>query len=154
MMTGSNRSTWFYCWVNKKSEGQLCECNESGCYGGNNVLLKWGWGWRRELHLYIPRNPFLFLGNESTPSTLSQNPRIVHSFPLGWNSDKCQLFWHQLLTRRIYIFYSLSTMSMNDFEILAKLGEGAYSSVYKVKRLVDESIYALKKVKLVNLSNR
>lgn len=45
-------------------------------------------------------------------------------------------------------------MSMNDFEILAKLGEGAYSSVYKVKRLVDESIYALKKVKLVNLSNR
>jgi NIMA (never in mitosis gene a)-related kinase 1/4/5 len=43
---------------------------------------------------------------------------------------------------------------MNDFEIMAKLGEGAYSSVYKVKRLVDESIYALKKVKLVNLSNR
>jgi NIMA (never in mitosis gene a)-related kinase len=37
---------------------------------------------------------------------------------------------------------------------MAKLGEGAYSSVYKVKRLVDESIYALKKVKLVNLSNR
>lgn len=28
-------------------------------------------------------------------------------------------------------------MSMIDFEILAKLGEGAYSSVYKVKRLVD-----------------
>lgn len=45
-------------------------------------------------------------------------------------------------------------MSMIDFEILAKLGEGAYSSVYKVKRLVDETIYALKKVKLINLSNR
>ena len=43
---------------------------------------------------------------------------------------------------------------MTDFEILAKLGEGAYSSVYKVKRLVDESIYALKKVKLISLSNR
>jgi NIMA (never in mitosis gene a)-related kinase 1/4/5 len=26
--------------------------------------------------------------------------------------------------------------------------------VYKVKRLVDESTYALKKVKLINLSNR
>ena len=45
-------------------------------------------------------------------------------------------------------------MSMNDFEIIAKLGEGAYSSVYKVKRLIDEAVYALKKVKLVNLSNR
>lgn len=45
-------------------------------------------------------------------------------------------------------------MSMNDFEILAKLGEGAYSSVYKVRRIVDESVYALKKVKLVHLSNR
>lgn len=50
--------------------------------------------------------------------------------------------------------YLIGRMSMNDFEIMAKLGEGAYSSVYKVKRLVDESIYALKKVKLVNLSNR
>ena len=45
-------------------------------------------------------------------------------------------------------------MSLNDFQILAKLGEGAYSSVFKVKRLIDESIYALKKVKLVHLSNR
>ena len=45
-------------------------------------------------------------------------------------------------------------MSLSDFQILAKLGEGAYSSVFKVKRLIDESIYALKKVKLVHLSNR
>lgn len=28
-------------------------------------------------------------------------------------------------------------MSLNDFQIISKLGEGAYSSVYKVKRLVD-----------------
>ena len=33
-------------------------------------------------------------------------------------------------------------------------GEGAYSSVYKVKRLIDEAIYALKKVKLQNLSDK
>lgn len=45
-------------------------------------------------------------------------------------------------------------MSVADFEIIKKLGEGAYSSVYKVRRLVDQSIYALKKVKLVNLSPR
>ena len=43
---------------------------------------------------------------------------------------------------------------MNDFEILTKLGEGAYSVVYKVKRIVDNQIYALKKVKLLNLSEK
>lgn len=45
-------------------------------------------------------------------------------------------------------------MSVSDFEIIAKLGEGAYSSVYKVRRLIDETVYALKKVKLVNMSSR
>ena len=45
-------------------------------------------------------------------------------------------------------------MSVNDFEIIKKLGEGAYSSVYKVRRLIDQTVYALKKVKLINLSPR
>ena len=43
---------------------------------------------------------------------------------------------------------------MNDFQIITKLGEGAYSVVYKAKRLVDDQIYALKKVKLLNLSEK
>ena len=43
---------------------------------------------------------------------------------------------------------------MNDFQILSKLGEGAYSTVFKVKRIVDNQIYALKKVKLLNLSEK
>jgi NIMA (never in mitosis gene a)-related kinase len=43
---------------------------------------------------------------------------------------------------------------MNDFQIISKLGEGAYSIVYKVKRMVDGNIYALKKVKLLNLSEK
>ena len=43
---------------------------------------------------------------------------------------------------------------MNDFQILSKLGEGTYSTVYKVKRLIDNNIYALKKVKLLNLSEK
>ena len=43
---------------------------------------------------------------------------------------------------------------MNDFQIINKLGEGAYSTVFKVKRLVDGNIYALKKVKLLNLSEK
>ena len=43
---------------------------------------------------------------------------------------------------------------MNDFEIISKLGEGAYSTVFKVKRIIDNQIYALKKVKLMNLSEK
>ena len=34
------------------------------------------------------------------------------------------------------------------------LGDGSYSSVYKVKRQEDNQIYALKKVKIQNLSDR
>ena len=45
-------------------------------------------------------------------------------------------------------------IKMNDFQIISKLGEGAYSVVYKVKRTVDDQIYALKKVKLLNLSEK
>ena len=37
-------------------------------------------------------------------------------------------------------------MSIKDFHILGRLGEGAYSSVFKVKRLNDKKEYALKKV--------
>jgi NIMA (never in mitosis gene a)-related kinase len=35
-------------------------------------------------------------------------------------------------------------MSIRDFKIISKLGEGAYSSVYKVKRRTDGKEYALK----------
>ena len=43
---------------------------------------------------------------------------------------------------------------MNDFQIISKLGEGAYSTVFKVKRNIDQKIYALKKVKILNLSQK
>ena len=43
---------------------------------------------------------------------------------------------------------------MEGFEILEKLGDGAYSVVYKVRRKEDNKIYALKKVKLQNLSDK
>ena len=43
---------------------------------------------------------------------------------------------------------------MEGFEILKKLGDGAYSIVYKVRRKQDGNIYALKKVKLQNLSDK
>ena len=43
-------------------------------------------------------------------------------------------------------------MSLRDFHILSKIGEGAYSVVYKVKRMSDGQEYALKKVRMGNLS--
>ncbi len=45
-------------------------------------------------------------------------------------------------------------MSMKDFQILSKLGEGAFSIVYKVKRNSDGLNYALKKVKMGQLSTK
>ena len=40
---------------------------------------------------------------------------------------------------------------MDNFEIIDILGEGSFSIVYKVKRKLDNQIYALKKVSLQNL---
>ena len=34
------------------------------------------------------------------------------------------------------------------------IGDGAYSTVYRVRRLEDGEIYALKKVKLIKLSEK
>ncbi len=45
-------------------------------------------------------------------------------------------------------------MSLKDFEIVAKLGDGAYSTVYKVRRVEDGQIYALKRVKMSGLSSK
>ena len=35
---------------------------------------------------------------------------------------------------------------MDNFEIICKLGAGGFSKVYKVRRKIDDKIYALKKV--------
>lgn len=45
-------------------------------------------------------------------------------------------------------------MSLSDFKILKKLGAGVYSSVYKVQRILDNEIYALKKVNLPGLNEK
>ena len=45
-------------------------------------------------------------------------------------------------------------MSINDFVILSKIGEGAFSSVHRVKRKSDGLEYALKKVKLGDLKEK
>lgn len=38
---------------------------------------------------------------------------------------------------------------IDDFKILSKLGEGSYSIVYKVLRKIDNQIYSLKKVRII-----
>jgi NIMA (never in mitosis gene a)-related kinase 1/4/5 len=45
-------------------------------------------------------------------------------------------------------------MSLSNFEVLNKLGDGAYSTVYKVKRIADGNVYALKKVKMQTLNKK
>ena len=38
------------------------------------------------------------------------------------------------------------TTTLKDFDVLNKLGEGAFGQVFKVKRKVDGQVYAMKKV--------
>lgn len=45
-------------------------------------------------------------------------------------------------------------MSLSNFKLIDKIGEGAYSTVYKVVRKDDLKFYALKKVKMTNLSEK
>lgn len=49
--------------------------------------------------------------------------------------------------------YYVSYLSISN-RFFFTSGDGSYSSVYKVKRMEDEAIYALKKVKIQNLSKR
>lgn len=41
---------------------------------------------------------------------------------------------------------------MNDYTLMSKLGEGAFSVVYKVKRKEDGQEYAMKKMRIMSLS--
>ena len=43
---------------------------------------------------------------------------------------------------------------MENFEVISKLGSGGFSKVYKVKRKIDSQVYALKKVQILNLSEK
>jgi len=43
---------------------------------------------------------------------------------------------------------------MQNFQVLKKLGDGAFSSVHQVKRISDGTLYAMKKVKMGKLSEK
>lgn len=44
--------------------------------------------------------------------------------------------------------------NLNQFKLISNLGDGAYSKVFKVKRIADGQLYALKMVALKNLSDK
>ena len=48
----------------------------------------------------------------------------------------------------------MSTSTIKDFQLNKKLGEGAFSTVYSVKRISDGTQYAMKKVKMGKLSSK
>jgi NIMA (never in mitosis gene a)-related kinase 1/4/5 len=58
----------------------------------------------------------------------------------------------------LFIIITLSDATFKFLSILIIIlffiGEGAYSSVYQVRRHADGAIYALKKVKMVKLSDK
>lgn len=45
-------------------------------------------------------------------------------------------------------------MSLEDFDMLDQLGEGAYSAVFRVRRKTDRHVYALKKVRMHGLKDK
>ncbi len=45
-------------------------------------------------------------------------------------------------------------MSLNDFEVLSRIGDSSNSSVFKVRRIKDDGIYALKKVRLDKMTSK
>ena len=57
---------------------------------------------------------------------------------------------HSLLSQKFSTKRAYSKERIADFN----LGEGAYSSVYHVRRFEDNQTYALKKVKMVKLSEK
>ena len=45
-------------------------------------------------------------------------------------------------------------MSLKDFTIIKKLGQGSYATVYQVRRLTDQKLYALKQVFIFKFVDR
>lgn len=51
-------------------------------------------------------------------------------------------------------FSVIQKLGKQSLPLLYLLGEGAYSTVFRVKRISDGAEYAMKKVKMVKLSER
>lgn len=45
-------------------------------------------------------------------------------------------------------------MPLEDYEIIGRIGSGKYASVYRIRRLADGALLAMKKIQLTRLSPR
>ena len=84
-------------------------------------------------------------------TSIQSNPNQTHPNPSHPSSIKSQSNPLQSFINKLIKPIS---MSLHDFEIMCKLGEGTYSTVYKARRLSDNQHYAIKKVKITNLSEK
>lgn len=46
----------------------------------------------------------------------------------------------------------MSRSKLQDFEVLSRLGSGSFGTVFKVRRLIDDNLYVMKNVRIVDLS--
>lgn len=44
--------------------------------------------------------------------------------------------------------------SIKNFDVLKKVGEGAFGQVYQVRRKIDNETYALKKVRMTGMKEK
>lgn len=58
------------------------------------------------------------------------------------------------LLRNIINSYTLERNFMNQYTLQSKLGQGAFSVVYKVKRKEDGLDYAMKKMRIMSFSEK
>lgn len=47
-----------------------------------------------------------------------------------------------------------SRILSDEFQVMSKIGKGAFSNVFKVRRIKDKKIYALKRVPIKNLKKK
>ena len=46
----------------------------------------------------------------------------------------------------------MTRSTLKDFEVLSRLGSGSFGTVFRVRRIIDDGVYVIKTVRIVELS--